>query len=66
LVFITVVESIYGAVRTDSLYKADYVQYGKLNLFKVYFTESDIKVCEKNQYELAAACHFEEKEKLQV
>jgi len=25
LVFITVVESVYSAVRTDSLYKADYV-----------------------------------------
>ena len=25
LVFITVVESVYCAVRTDSLYKADYV-----------------------------------------
>jgi len=24
-VFITVVESVYSAVRTDSLYKADYV-----------------------------------------
>jgi len=25
VVFITVVESVYGAVRTDSLYKAHYV-----------------------------------------
>jgi len=25
LVFITVMESVYSAVRTDSLYKADYV-----------------------------------------
>jgi len=25
MVFITVVESVYGTVRTDSLYKADYV-----------------------------------------
>jgi hypothetical protein len=25
LVFITVVESVYSVVRTDSLYKADYV-----------------------------------------
>jgi len=25
LVFITVVKSVYSAVRTDSLYKADYV-----------------------------------------
>jgi hypothetical protein len=25
LVFITVVESVYSAVRTDALYKADYV-----------------------------------------
>jgi len=25
LVFVTVVESVYSAVRTDSLYKADYV-----------------------------------------
>ena len=25
LLFITVVESVYSAVRTDSLYKADYV-----------------------------------------
>jgi hypothetical protein len=25
LAFITVVESVYSAVRTDSLYKADYV-----------------------------------------
>jgi len=25
LIFITVVESVYSAVRTDSLYKADYV-----------------------------------------
>jgi hypothetical protein len=32
-VFITVVESVYSAVRTDSLYKADYVQplRGKYN-----------------------------------
>jgi hypothetical protein len=28
--------------------------------------ESDIEACEKNQYELAAARRFEEKEKLQV
>jgi hypothetical protein len=26
LVFITVVESVYSAVRTDTLYKADYIQ----------------------------------------
>jgi hypothetical protein len=26
LVFITVVESVYSAVRTDSLYKVDYVK----------------------------------------
>jgi len=25
LVFITVVENVYSAVRTDSLYKADYI-----------------------------------------
>ena len=30
LVFITVVESVYCAVRTDSLYKADYVSYLKV------------------------------------
>jgi hypothetical protein len=29
LVFITVVESVYSAVRTDSLYKADYVSFLK-------------------------------------
>jgi hypothetical protein len=29
LVFITAVESVYGAVRTDCLYKADYVSYLK-------------------------------------
>jgi hypothetical protein len=31
LVFITVVESVYSAVRTDYLYKADYVLYLNLN-----------------------------------
>jgi hypothetical protein len=29
LVFITVVESVYSAVRTDSLYKADYASFLK-------------------------------------
>jgi hypothetical protein len=29
VVFITVVESVYSAVRTDSLYKADYVSSSK-------------------------------------
>jgi hypothetical protein len=29
LVFITVVESVYRTVRTDSLYKVDYVSYLK-------------------------------------
>jgi hypothetical protein len=33
LVFITVVESVYSAVRTDSLYKADYVSPLKDKLF---------------------------------
>ena len=31
VVFITVMESVYSAVRTDCLYKADYVQYLKVN-----------------------------------
>ena len=30
LAFITVVESVYCAVRTDSLYKADYIQSVKV------------------------------------
>jgi hypothetical protein len=29
LIFITVVQSVYSAVRTDSLYKADYVSFFK-------------------------------------
>jgi hypothetical protein len=30
LVFITVVESVYSAVRTDSLYKSDYISFVKV------------------------------------
>jgi len=33
LVFITVVESVYSAVRSDSLYKADFVSHLKVFLF---------------------------------
>jgi hypothetical protein len=33
--FITVVESVYSAVRTDCLYKADYVQTTTLALYAI-------------------------------
>jgi hypothetical protein len=52
LVFITVVESVYSAVRSDSLYNADYVSFLKVNYgtswersnSTILFTDPDIQV----------------------
>jgi hypothetical protein len=40
LVFITVVESVYSAVRTDALHKADYVLSLKCEIYILVFYTS--------------------------
>jgi hypothetical protein len=47
LIFITVVESVYSAVRTDFLYKADYVSSLNLILlmWKIWWAPIPIPIC---------------------
>jgi hypothetical protein len=62
MVFITMVESVYSAVRTDSVYKADYVSsLNRLNIkaasviVSIHMSHDMVVGCSKHSNEVAGS-----------